>query len=628
MDADRPTSATLAKGALRRLAQARQEPTPDNFARAYADEAGEPLPADGTLPPRARAAVERLVMRASDDLTLRGELSAALMEARYDDLQQALDRAAGAAAAQGAAWAQLIDRVARGLERGARHWTGARKKDSLQRVLDGSRSDAQRLQQRLKQLMSAWENDQPDADVDAVQSAETAVGTAPPTQPTPPAPTTPSPATPTPATVAATSPAAAPLQWPTRTAVANDLSSSAALRLTADLHTTVQAALPPGEPRAGELADELAALATRIAAEGATPPLADAVAEVCRRVRRLLGLRHELVDELLALCRSLTEGMTDLAEDGSWARGQSDSLRQRLDGMAGARAVRAARELLDGTRETQRRLQLERARARDALRQMVRQLLAELGTLGDATGRFNEKVTAYGQAIEAAESIESLAEAVREMRDESRTVHELVAGARERLAAEHDRAVALESRVLGLEAELRRLSDEVSTDVLTQVANRRGLAQAFEQESANVLRQQSRDGPGTAPLAVGLIDIDNFKKLNDSLGHAAGDVALQSLAARIKEWLRPVDHIARFGGEEFVLLLPGTPVDEAQQVMTRLQRRLSASLFMHDGKEVFVTFSAGVTAWRPGETVDTALARADEGLYEAKRTGKNRTCVA
>jgi len=105
-------------------------------------------------------------------------------------------------------------------------------------------------------------------------------------------------------------------------------------------------------------------------------------------------------------------------------------------------------------------------------------------------------------------------------------------------------------------------------------------------------------------------------------------VALQSLAARVKEWLRPVDHIARFGGEEFVLLLPGTPVHEAQQVMTRLQRRLSASLFMHDGQEVFVTFSAGVTAWRPGEAVDAALARADEGLYEAKRTGKNRTCIA
>ena len=640
MDAERATPAALAKGALRRLAQARQEPTPANFARAYADEAGEALPADGTLPPRARAPVERLVMRATDDTALRGEISAALMEARYDDLQRALDRGASAAAAQGAGWAQLIDRVARGLERGARHWTAARKKDSLQRVLDGSRSDAQRLQQRLKQLMSAWESVQPDEEVAALVSADAVGSGTAATTATTAATTATTATTSASATTASTTGSAAAATFesaaaalvvaplPASAAPAGGLPVSADLRVAAELQATVQAALPLADARAAELADELAALAARIAAEGATPPLADAVAEVCHRVRRLLGLRHELVDELLALCQSLSEGLTDLAEDGSWARGQADSLRQRLDGVAGARAVRAARELLDGTRQTQRTLQQERARARDALRQMVRQLLTELGTLGDVTGRFNDKVKAYGQAIEAADSLESLAEAVREMQGESRAVHALVADARERLSAEHDRALALESRVLGLEAELRRLSDEVSTDALTQVANRRGLAQAFEQEAARVLREQSPDGPGSAPLAIGLIDIDNFKKLNDSLGHAAGDLALQTLAARVKEWLRPVDHIARFGGEEFVLLLPATPLAEAQQVMTRLQRRLSASLFMHEGQEVFVTFSAGVTAWRPGETVDTALARADEGLYEAKRSGKNRTCVA
>jgi diguanylate cyclase len=161
----------------------------------------------------------------------------------------------------------------------------------------------------------------------------------------------------------------------------------------------------------------------------------------------------------------------------------------------------------------------------------------------------------------------------------------------------------------------------VSTDVLTQVANRRGMAASFEAERARV----ERGGP---ELAIGLIDIDNFKRLNDTLGHSAGDVALKSLAARVKEWLRPVDHVARFGGEEFVVMLPGTPIDEAQQALTRLQRKLSASLFMHEGREVFVTFSAGVTTYRPGETIDTALERADEALYEAKRTGKNRTCIA
>ncbi|TXH45089.1 MAG: GGDEF domain-containing protein [Burkholderiaceae bacterium] len=587
MDAERPAPAQLAKGALRRLALSKREPTPANFARAYAEEAGDTVPAEGLLPPRARVMVDRLVARASDDAALRTELAGALMEARYDDLQRALDRSAAAAAGQGVAWAQLIDRLSKGLERGARHWTGARKKDSLQRVLDGSRSDAQRLQHRLKQLVSAWESDQPDADVDAVESPDVAQ------------------------TVPAESPAVPSL-------------ADAQPRLVDALHTTVCAGLPPGEPRAAELADELAALAAQVAQRGATPALADAVADVCHRVRRLFGLRHELVDELLALCHSLTDGLADLAEDRSWVEGQAEGLLLRLQGAAGARAVRAARELLDETRTAQRSLQAERAQARDALKDMVRQVLAELGELGSATGRFSDKVAGYAQAIEAADSLDSLAAAVREMLDESRTVHDVVAGARDRLAAEHARASALESRVLGLEAESRRLADEVSTDALTQVANRRGLAQAFTQETARVLR----DGPEKAPLAIGLIDIDNFKKLNDSLGHAAGDVALQSLAARVKEWLRPVDHIARFGGEEFVLLLPAPPVDEAQQALTRLQRRLSASLFMHEGQEVFVTFSAGVTAWRAGETVEAALARADEGLYEAKRTGKNRTCVA
>jgi diguanylate cyclase len=89
-----------------------------------------------------------------------------------------------------------------------------------------------------------------------------------------------------------------------------------------------------------------------------------------------------------------------------------------------------------------------------------------------------------------------------------------------------------------------------------------------------------------------------------------------------------VDHVARFGGEEFVVLLPGASVDEGQQLLTRLQRLLSASLFMHEGREVFVTFSAGVTAFREGEALDAALERADRALYEAKRTGKNRTCVS
>jgi diguanylate cyclase len=329
------------------------------------------------------------------------------------------------------------------------------------------------------------------------------------------------------------------------------------------------------------------------------------------------------VDQLGALCRELGAGLTELAEDDSWARGQSEILLQQLASGVSARSVRAASQLLAETRQRQRQVREERNAARDALKDLIQRLLGELGELGEHTGRFHDSVGRHAQAIAQADSLQSLAGVVRELLDESHAVQQLVGAAQQRMVDENSRASELEAQVRRLEGELRRLSDEVSTDMLTQVANRRGLAQSFETETARV----SRAGVAAASLAVGLIDIDNFKRLNDTLGHAAGDEALKALAAAVRQRLRPVDHLARFGGEEFVVLLPDTPGPEAQQALTRLQRAMSEALFLHENREVFVTFSAGVTVWRAGETLEVALERADEALYEAKRTGKNRTCL-
>ena len=206
---------------------------------------------------------------------------------------------------------------------------------------------------------------------------------------------------------------------------------------------------------------------------------------------------------------------------------------------------------------------------------------------------------------------------------ETRAVHAVVDGARERLSrAEHARASELEQRVRELEGELRRLSDEVSTDALTQVANRRGLLQAFEAESARVQREG-------AALAVGLIDIDNFKKLNDSLGHAAGDEALKALAARVKQ-------IAAADGSRRALRWRGVRRAVARHharrrpaLLARLQRQLSAQP-VH--ARVVVKCSSPSRPASPrcarGEALDAALERADRALYEAKRSGKNRTCAS
>jgi diguanylate cyclase len=124
-----------------------------------------------------------------------------------------------------------------------------------------------------------------------------------------------------------------------------------------------------------------------------------------------------------------------------------------------------------------------------------------------------------------------------------------------------------------------------------------------------------------------MLDIDNFKALNDRVGHQAGDRALVHLAGVVGRSLRPSDTIARFGGEEFVLLLPHTPLEEAMAVMTRLQRELTRRFFLHNNERLLVTFSAGLTAWRSGEPQEAALERADSALYEAKRAGKNRVCA-
>ena len=530
--------------------------------------------------------------------------------------------AADSPAEQSRAWAALLERLVRGLEGGSREWTIGRRKDSLRRVIAANRGDMQRLRQRLEPLVAVWETDHQAAagrpvDVAATEFAVAGAADEPATAAV---------AAP-PATAAASAPAsAAAATAAAATAAASARSSTSSddwPTLVASLEATVRSALPAEEPRAAELAERLAKLAARIATEGATAEIAREIESVCARARRLLAHREHLLDELGGLCTNLTEGLTELAEDDSWARGQAELMRTRLAEGINARSVRVAAELLAEARVRQQRVRIERDVARDALRGLIPRLLGELGALQEQTGRFEGQVGQHAQAIGSADTLEGLADVVRTMVEDTHAVQQLVGGTRARLSQETSRAAELQSKVQTLELELRRLSDEVSTDALTKVANRRGLQIAFENESARL----ERGGAAAGQLSIGLIDIDNFKKLNDSLGHAAGDAALQALASKVRDGLRPLDTVARFGGEEFVVLLPTTLVADAQALLARLQRSLSAALFMHQNREVFVTFSSGVTAYRPGETLATALERADEALYEAKRTGKNRTCV-
>jgi diguanylate cyclase len=619
--AAKPSAAETAKAALRRLALSKQEPTPENYARAWSEEGGASAavapaaPAVAAAPspsPRAKPIYDRIAARLFDDAAQREELAQALLQSDWETARGLAERAADAQVAQTQAWSQTIEKLARGLERGGRQWTAARKKDSLQRVLDGNRSDLSRLLQRVKQLVASWDGDATDDTVSVDEAASDDAAPA---------------AKGVETLDTGSGPAARPAAIE-REAIEHQDAARPAEATASDwppvlghYDAALRSALPEGDERADALAADLRTLLADLQRDGATAPLVALAEDVCARARRLIAHRHHLVDELHKLTQQMSAGLAEVAEEGSWVKGQTESLVQSLgEPTPNVRAVRAASEMLALTRERQRQVRADRDQARVALKDAIAQMLSELDELGDHTGRFSDSVSRYVDTVANADSLESLAGVVRQMVDESRAVHGLVSQTQERLRDGRQRAADLEAQVRTLESELRRLSDEVSTDVLTEVANRRGLMQAFDIETARLERQGGE-------LAIGLIDIDNFKKLNDTLGHAAGDVALKTLAGHVQKQLRPVDVIARFGGEEFVVLLPGAEVDEAQVTLTRLQRTLTASLFMHDGREVFVTFSAGVTKFRPGEPLEAALERADEALYEAKRTGKNRTCI-
>ena len=107
-----------------------------------------------------------------------------------------------------------------------------------------------------------------------------------------------------------------------------------------------------------------------------------------------------------------------------------------------------------------------------------------------------------------------------------------------------------------------------------------------------------------------------------------GDDALVHISQVIKDTMRPSDSVARFGGEEFMILLPDSDAEQGTAVITRLQRELTKRFFLHDNRKLLITFSAGVASYLPGELQSAVISRADSALYRAKRAGKNRVVIA
>lgn len=191
----------------------------------------------------------------------------------------------------------------------------------------------------------------------------------------------------------------------------------------------------------------------------------------------------------------------------------------------------------------------------------------------------------------------------------------------ERLQQLVTRVGSLEQAARGLRGHLEEQRQKALQDPLTGLPNRAAWNERLDIEFA---RWQRYGGD----LLLAVLDVDHFKRVNDGYGHLAGDRVLKIIGTELHKRLRKTDFIARFGGEEFVVLLPNTPYQAGQQLMDALRESISDCPFHFKGQRVAITVSAGLTAFTEGDTTERAFERADAALYRAKDSGRNRVELA
>jgi diguanylate cyclase len=175
----------------------------------------------------------------------------------------------------------------------------------------------------------------------------------------------------------------------------------------------------------------------------------------------------------------------------------------------------------------------------------------------------------------------------------------------------------MEQEAHGFREHLEVQRQKALVDPLTGLPNRAAWGERLEHE----ISQWQQHGN---TLLLAMLDLDHFKRINDNYGHLAGDKVLKIIASVLRKRLRGTDFVARFGGEEFVLLMPSTAPAAGLKMLEILRASIEACPFHFKGEPVTITLSSGMTAFRTGEHSDQALKRADQALYRAKSAGRNR----
>ncbi|MFC7296914.1 GGDEF domain-containing protein [Herminiimonas aquatilis] len=343
--------------------------------------------------------------------------------------------------------------------------------------------------------------------------------------------------------------------------------------------------------------------------------------QLCFKIELKSGDMAEQHELLLRLFNLLLENVGGLLDDDSWMHGQIEAVQNLITGPIDDIALKEVMRSLKEVIYKQSALKHSLVDAKTTVKNMMVTFIDRLGEIATTTGNYHKKIDGYSKQLSNTADVGKLGKILDEVMKETRLAQTEALRSRDAILAARKDVEDAEARIHNLEAKLEQMSELVREDQLTGSLNRRGLEDVFERELARAERRAS-------PLCIAMLDLDDFKKINDNYGHTAGDEALIHLVRVIKETLRTMDIIARFGGEEFLIVLPDTPLEEAVQTITRLQRELTKQIFMHNHTRLLMTFSAGVALRKEQEDQQSMIKRADAALYEAKRTGKNRVIAA
>ncbi|MEO8483345.1 MAG: GGDEF domain-containing protein, partial [Acidobacteriota bacterium] len=238
-------------------------------------------------------------------------------------------------------------------------------------------------------------------------------------------------------------------------------------------------------------------------------------------------------------------------------------------------------------------------------------------SVGDST-EFNAQVLASSQRFGTMVELDDIRDLKRQLVAEVSTLRHNV---EEKQRRDERAYLSLNSRVEALQSRLSEVEEEASTDPLTRIGNRG----RFQRTLARMMETAREQG---SPLALAMLDVDNFKTINDTHGHPIGDRVLLCTAQWLSKGLRQTDFVARYGGEEFAVLLGNATAGHVEERMKQVLADIAASSYEYEllGKKerVRFTLSCGLTDLLPNESEEEFIQRADDALYEAKRKGKNR----